>query len=229
MPRRRRFSGRRSVRRGASRFAGATVSGGRQRNWISLSQEQSLGPAALPTATFAGGSRVVGADTILFVTILPQNIASGGVVTVQRIVGNVWVYQEVVGSEGLLDTVLINQQWLALSIQLVPIREGAISVEFPLDTNNASDLDSQNILWRHYYGPAEQPSGALRTIANDGVANRGWVNIAPPTAIDIKSMRKWDRSQFALIFVCTCRTADLTDYMILHEFRGLMLQQGSLG
>ncbi len=228
MPRRRRRSFGRGRSRGPSRFAGTAVAGGRQRNWISLGQNLTLGPGAITLAVFSAGARVSGANTIAFTPLLPQNVATGGVVTVQRIVGNVWVYQEVVGSEGLLDTILQDEQVLSLSVQLSPIRAGVVSVEFPLDINETGDLDSQNIMWRHYYAPAEQPAGGMRTLAGDGVAIRGWAHIGAPTAVDIKSMRKFDRSQFALIFVCTVRTADVTDYMILFDFRALILQSGSL-
>lgn len=186
-----------------------------------------MGAGASPANVFPN-FRTAGLNSIRFVPLLPQNVATGGVVTVQRIVGNVWVYQEVVGSEGLLDTVLVNQQAISLSVQLAPIRAGLVSVEFPLDINNIGDLDSQNLMWRHYYAPVEQPSGGLRTIADDGVAERGWVHIGAPTAVDIKSMRKFDRSQFALIFACTVRAADIPDYQILFDFRALILQSGSL-
>ena len=46
--------------------------------------------------TFMVSNRTVGTRTTAFVTILPQDVAEGGVLTVQRIVGHIFLYREMV-------------------------------------------------------------------------------------------------------------------------------------
>ncbi len=159
--------------------------------------------------------------------MLPENIASGGDLTLIRVVGSVYMYAAIVpeASGALIRT--IPQQLCSLSIQLQPVRQGLVSADTILDLHNASDLDSNAIIWRRQYCAQENGGNVMTNIA----FLNGDTDRAVPvgvTTIDSRVKRRFDRSQYRLSLCITVETADAPFWGIAFSFRGLFLTSGGI-
>jgi len=219
--RRRSFSrGSRGGQRGPSRFAQGKR-GDRTLEWIHLGAQLMPRRIALLFAT----GEVVGTQNIAITTMLPQNIASGGEVTLIRIVGFVQVYERIAAS-AVQNAATPSTQMMGLNIQLTQIIHGAIGTTF-LDGEDANDKDSSNFLWRHGYPSA----GVTGTVGSfnflSGSADQPG-GTHPRTNIDIRVKRRFDRSAWALVFGMSVLNAEINEWGVSFSFRGLFLTSGGI-
>jgi len=218
--RRRSFRGSsRGRQQGPSRFAGSKR-GARTLEWINLS-----GLTLPDTINVAlPGLHTIGAKEIRSVAILPENIASGGEVTLQRIVGSLAVYQ---AQNSLAQKQVLVTNMMSMSIQLVQVQHGQIDTASILDSQNASDLDSQNFLWRRDYHAGHVITDVVPAIAFLGADDeRGFID--PRVEIDVRSKRRFDRSQWALHLCATVAFVENNVWGISFLFRGLFLTSGGI-
>jgi len=157
--------------------------------------------------------------------MLPQNIASGGEVTLVRIVGWVAVYERLAAAI-VQNASTVSTQMLALNIQLTQIIHGAIGTTF-LDGEDANDKDSSNFLWRHGYPSAGVTSTvqSFNFLAGGGDQPAG---MHPRTNIDIRVKRRFDRSAWALVFGMSVLNAEINEWGVAFSFRGLFLTSGGI-
>lgn len=163
-------------------------------------------PAPLNTA-FPTNASAVGGICTNFVTMIPLNVTRG-VVTLERIRGHLAIFFD----EAELVAAFIN--WpVFMSIQLVPAQDGAIVPESVLSSRNAGDLESNRFLWRRAYLPQ------LGTpVIGPGPLN---FDTHQDLQVDVKSKRRWDRANWALIMVVDVECTALTLHHISLEMRGL--------
>ena len=201
---RRRFRGRAGGGRGrgASAFAPAR-SGGRTIAWEALSVSVDVDSVQnqFPTVAFSDVDR-----RIRFVTLIPANVLRGPV-TLERVRGSISAW-------GSSDMLTVFDQWsTTVSMQLVPLRDGAIEAVSVLNDQNSGDLESNRIIWRHNYvplvaSPLVGPAAAAMTSLGGG-------------EIDIKSKRRFDRATWALILVCNTNVANLATVFFSLDLRAL--------
>jgi len=221
--RRRRFRSGSRGRQGPSRFAGSKR-GARTLEWISLGGQTEWENLNTALATV----EVVGTSENIFVTLLPANIAAGGEVTLQRIVGTIGIAYRVTQTANFIPvpfTAALDRM-LGLSIQLIQTRHGATGPE-SLDTFNASDLDSSNFLWRQSY-PVGYSQNAITGPSLGPSADTSFLVSAVNPAIDIRVKRRFDRSQWALTLNATVDVLRDEDWAICFELRGLFLTSGGI-
>ncbi len=203
MARRRRSFGKRSLKRSATAFAPGSGAAGRTISWESIMNHPD--PEALSTH-FPTVVRVTGVFTQRFVTLVAANVLAS-VVTIERVRGAIDVYFH---SDELATN--FNTFPVTFSVQLVPLRDGAIDVAAILSPTNAADLESNKFMWiRTYY-----PDTGL-TITTPGPLEFH-TSTAKPGKVDIKSRRRFDRSLWALIATVECETGAIA----LHRNSGTL-------
>jgi len=162
-------------------------------------------------------------------TMLPQNIATGGEVTLLRIVGTIGVAEQIenaiAGGFPTRETSVVETMF-STSIQLVQIRHGALGTG-SLDAQDGSDLDSSNFLWRHDWIPGAAPY-SITTQNILGGAGDQFGMLHKQEEIDIRVKRRFDRSQWALVLNGTVLIADVNQWAMTFSFRGLFLTSGGI-
>ena len=115
---------------------------------------------------------------------------------------------------------------LAMSIQLVQTIHGATGPD-SLDSQNSSDLDSSNFLWRQefYAGFADR---SITTFIGLGPSNDEMFMGHEPVKMDVRVKRRFDRSQWALVLNCSVALLEIEDWAIAFLFRGLFLTSGGI-
>jgi len=167
--------------------------------------------------------RVIGGDTFGFVSLLPAAVATGGVVTLQRMVGTLNVAFGVAPSPNITSGQLAQRlNPLGLSVQLLATRQGVITAEMLLDPLDNADKDSTNFLWRRMYSQGASLGPAYLASAGEDFA------VHPDRDFDIKTKRTFDRSQWSLVLAFRVPTADIAEWLISYEFRGLFLTSGGI-
>ena len=213
------------MRGSTSRFAGTQV-GSRQRNWISLDLD--LIPTELQVHSPL--NRSVGTRTIAAHTLLPAAVADGGVITIKRIVGSVNFSRAVNFTVGDLENKVTGNDppLLTACIYLAPIRSGLVDISVFLDAQGASDLDSQNFMWRRTFSPNDAKTGLVQTVVT--ATGTFLYTAVGNNVLDVKSQRRYDRSQFALMFGYSLATAEYENdsWVVTSDMRALVMQQGSL-
>jgi len=192
-------------KKGATAFAPSVGRDGRSLGWESMSGASPT-PSAIATALPTNAQAAGGINTN-FVTMLPQNLTRG-VVTLERLRGHIAIYF----SEVELAAAFVN--WpVFMSIQLVPLHDGAIVNLAVLSSRNAGDLESNRFLWRRAYMPQRGTPivgpGALQFDTHNGFE------------VDVKSKRRFDRANWALILVADVEATAMTLHQISVEMRGL--------
>ncbi len=153
--------------------------------------------------------RNVGAVTTRFVTLIPVNVTRG-TVTCVRIRGLIEVWFDAT------DLAVSLTNWpVMLSIQLVPVRNGAIEVNSILNTNNSADQESNRIMWQRQYYPT---SGG--TITGPGAVEFHSSNHAF-VEVDVKVQRKFDRALWALILVAEIEADAESLHLMTAQLRAL--------
>jgi len=240
----RRRAGFRRTGNRASKFGG-TRRGARYQEWISLFRNDQEGTGFYNSYinvwnTFAVGDQPAGGgagNTITrFVTLLPEDLGAGGDVTLVRVVGDL-LYNlafatddELVGALNLLCT---------FTVQLAQVNQETIAgvvtpvmVAYP--PTLALAQEKSNILWQltvDLGGTLRVPGNTVLLTAPGGELQAS-VRSAYP--IDITVKRRWDRSQYRLIFTTTLDTVNegallLSDaFGIALNLRGLFLTQGGI-
>jgi len=189
--RRRFFRGGRGLRRRGTQFSQARDRSGRQLKWESDGDVcwRQIGNVWPNIAREIEECNENDLYIDAFRTVIPQNVTRG-IVGLKR--AHVWLGWHTQGFP-------TNQQDLARNtihwtLQLVPIHGGVIVNEAVLNDRDNADLESNRIIARDVIVLGEIQHTQVVTI--DAVNQLIWFK-----RIDIKSMRTWDRSQFALCSV----------------------------
>ncbi len=207
MARRRAGHFRRAPQRGPSAFASTQLAGGKSLTW------ESLVAATTPVAinNFATNSGPGGA-TQRIRTILPVNVLRGAV-TLERIRGYIAIWFSDADSVAAVD-------WFVdVSLQLFPARGGNIDLNSMLSSTDAADLESNRFVWRKTY-LAPQPLVAAATY------QLGTVNTL--YELDIKSRRRFDRSNWGLGLVFQASINSNTEHFVRADLRGLFRASDAL-
>lgn len=186
-----------SLKRSATAFAPGQGRSGRTISWENLMNhpDPELLSVHFPTVV-----RTTGNFTERFVTLIPV-LVTGSVITLERIRGSI----DLIFDSSELAT-NFNTWSVTMSIQLVPIRDGAIDEPSILSPTNAGDLESNRFLWvRTYY-----PDTGL-TITGPGALEQHTATWKPGL-VDVKSRRRFDRSLWALIGTAECETGAITKH-----------------
>lgn len=191
MARHRRRARRGTLNHPATAFAGK-VAGGRSIQWESLAVAYDMNAL---TAQYPTVSVTAAGLTTRFRTLIPVNVL-GGPVTMLRVRGNVLTsFQEgdiaAAGGQAKVG--------VAMSIQLVPVRDGAIVDDSILDMRNAADLESNRILWRD----TAWVDGNISDGGGAGILVNAVRVYMTRLVIDIKVKRRWDRASWALVMAET--------------------------
>ncbi len=174
------------MRKTAGAFAGS-MSGGRSLGWESLAID--LTYEDLPTM-FPSAAAVVGGRTRRFVSLLPANVTRG-VVTLERLrmQNQYWIETQNYNGAGTGQNIV-----LPANIQLVGIQDGGISLDSVLSPINAADQESNRLLWRHQFW------GDVNLSAGGPVDGPNLIQTRLPNEFDIKTKRRFDRANWALIY-----------------------------
>jgi len=174
---------------------------------------------------------IVGLSQLRYVTLLPEGTATGGDVTLIRIVGD---YFASFGESSLADFAGTLNGLYTCTIQLVLCSDiSGTGLTFQPPTS-ALAQEKSNILWQQSFdaaGPARDP-GTTTFI----VDNAGDIAVMAKTAypIDITVKRRWDRSQYRLVFTWSFDTGFESAIDAANNFgvalwlRGLFLTQGGI-
>ncbi len=87
-------------------------------------------------------------------------------------------------------------------LQMLPVRAGAFDFGSALSVNNAADLESNRIIWKRSYYPADQ---VVLTLAAEDL-HPGAVSI--DTNVDIKSQRRFDRATWGIALLAEAVNMD---------------------
>jgi len=195
--------------RKASAFAPGTK-GGRALTWESLSIDVTTDghDSVFNVLAFAAG----GFD-IRYQVLLPPNVTRG-VVTLERLRMEWDTYFRSSALSLALPNAFTCIPW---NIQLVPVRDGVIDDTAVLDPRNTADTENNAILARGLRTPlltdtAGATIGAVRSF-----------NCRQDVAMDIKSKRRFDRSLWALIMVCSGPSGLTLDWLHNIDIRALFL------
>jgi len=207
--RRRRAGG---MRRAAGPFAGA-MKAGRTMGWEAIAHDITFDQLSTVMTNVAFTN---GPNTIRFRVLLPHNLTRGAVtmVRVRGMIAHGFSDLNLGGSAADQGNELMA---LPMNIQLVSVSNDAIDVSSVLDPGNPLDFESNRVLWRRTYQANLEAGGTAALI--DGVRRRqarGETN-----EIDIKSQRRWDLSQWALILVKSYNTVQSFDHRISLDLRAL--------
>ncbi len=144
----------------------------------------------LPTM-FPSVADVSGGLTTRFVSLIPANVTRG-VVTLERMKIMTSYYWSVLALDSANEGDNIP---LAMNIQLVGVQDGAIALDSVLSPRNAADQESNRVIWRHTFWPdlSDAAGAVIDTIR---------VYQSQGTEFDVKSKRRFDRANWALIYVC---------------------------
>ena len=163
-------------------------------------------------------------------SILPENIATGGVIKLKRIVGSVNFSRAVNFTVGDPSWKVTGNdpQILTAGIYLCPVRSGVVDIATFLDMTGPSDLDSQMILWRRTFSPLDAHSPVVQTVVT--ATGTFLYSQVGDCVLDVKSQRTYDRSQFALFFGYSLATAEYENdsWVVTSDMRALVMQQGTL-
>ncbi len=185
---RRRFGTRRRMNRGPSAFAPSRLPGGRALSWEALGAGAAVAPM---TTNLPNLAYTTAAIQTRYVTLIPINVTRG-VVTLERVRGSIWTWL------GEVETTADLANWATLmTVQLVPVRNGAIIDDSVLSARNTADLENNRIIWQRAFYPM---GGA--TITGPGPLE--YYDMRGNGDVDIKSRRRFDRALWALIL-----TADI--------------------
>ena len=189
----------------ATAFAGS-VKGGRAIQWESLAVSYDLNAL---TAQYPNVSLIAGGLTTRYRTLIPVNVLAGPV-TMLRVRGTIFTtfLGSVLAAVGGQAKVAIP-----MSIQLVPVRDGAIIDDAVLSTRNAADLESNRILWRGCAWPNHANTNGI-VIDVDRV-------YPDKIDVDIKVKRRWDRASWALVMATIYNSIDEAVMQQAIELRGL--------
>lgn len=193
------------LKRPASAFAPGAGRDGKMISWEQLdSTNNPVGlTTAFPTLAFA-----TGANQTRFTTLMPPNVTRGAV-TLERIRGGISVFP------GVVELAADFLNWpLMLTIQLVPLADGAILDAAVLSAKNSADMESNRIIWQRSYYP--EGGG---TITAPGALER---HSCPNNGdVDVKSRRRFDRAEWALLLTCDNDSSVSTATVISINLRGL--------
>ena len=158
---------------------------------------------------FTNNVRTVGVNTVRFSTLIPQNVTRG-VVTLLRTRGVLDVYFDSVRMAAS------QNDWpMSIQMQLVPVQNGAIVATSILTPTNSADQESNRIIWQRTYMPRAGTTitrpGALEVHESSYIGQE----------VDIKSKRRWDRANWALILVGETATLAIAAHQVSGQFRGL--------
>ncbi len=185
----------RTRRTAASAFASGEV-GGKSTGWESIFNQDI--PQTL-TAAFPTTAQISGADTNRFVTLVPVNVTRG-TVTMMRVRGQMAVFFELASLASTENDWRVN-----VMLQLAPARDGSVLTDSVLSAANAADLESNRILWRHTFWP--ETTDAATFDINPVAFSKG-------IDIDIKSKRRWDRANWALVLSVVSLTTSQIEHFI---------------
>ncbi len=161
-------------------------------------------PNAVRTTVIGGASF----DT-KFVTLIPANVTRG-VVTLERVRGNVGVYFDALE----LGDAMVNWS-VMMQLQLVMARNGAITSPAVLSPMNTADQESNKIIWQRRYYPVSSTS--ITRAGDREVISSNYRY----QEVDIKVKRRFDRATWALAFVVEAEATALTLHMGYSSLRAL--------
>jgi len=209
--------------------------------WISLFRNQTEGDQfykTVQTTVLAIGADEIPANGILgnsttrIVALLPEDIAAGGDVTLLRIVGDLLIsYAEASLSD--FQGELAGLCTATVQLAQVTGTAGLQEHVYQVPTSSLSQ-EKSNILWQlsfDFTGPLRDP-GTTTVVINPGGDTEVVLKHAYP--IDIPVKRRWDRSQYQLVYTMTFDTAFMNAFIaasnagIYLNLRGLFLTQGGI-
>jgi len=208
--------------------------------WISLFRNEipgdyfykALSIFDVPAAADAPPAGVIGNSITRVLTLLPEDIASGGDVTLLRIVGDVSFSFQSSSSELVFDTLTgITCFWIGLTQLVGP--EGVARQAINPSPSSTASQEQNTILYQRYFdlfraAPIGNTSQQFGGSGDIGAYNQ---NSWP---IDIKVKRRWDRSQYRLVMGLTGDAANFNSGTYVTGFgnaiylRGLFLTQGGI-
>jgi len=203
---------RRMRRRRAGRPAGpfaTSVKNGRARSWESVANHFLYDDW---DTVFPNTALVVAGRLVNYRVLTPINVTRG-IITLQRVRGEISIgYRvgEIAAAGGF------TKALLPMNIQLVPARNGGIVDEAVLDPTNSADLESNRILWRY-------TSTIYPGVDQNGLQVAGNRYYFDRTSVDIKVSRRYDVSEWALIWVIEADAVDIATNIVMLEARGLYL------
>ena len=191
------------MRRGPSAFAPSKLADGRSLTWEGLKVVKCW----TPVNTALSVAFTVGTSTVLFDTLIPQNVTRG-VVTLERIRGQMLTLfnNAAIVSEGF------DAACLHASIQLLPIVEGVFDASLIIQPTNLLGLESNRLIWRRTWWPE---------FGNTLGGSTFIPSMDRKSDVDIKSRRRFDRALFALVLAVEVDTAVVTNIHVAYDFRAL--------
>ncbi len=140
-----------------------------------------------------------------------------------RVVGNMYIAFR---DDAAIQDKANDNKGLSMSLQLIPAVNGLSGVAFAKDTFNSSDLDSTNIVWKRMYMPGLTNSN-IRVNIPDAIGDY-FALPTPDPKLDIKSRRRFDRSQWALALVASIDNGLLNQWGIAYSMRMLIQSSGGI-
>jgi len=154
---------------------------------------------------------------VRYAILMPVNVLRGAV-TLMRMRGSIHCYFDVTNVGAVNGD---TGAFMSMTMQLVPVRDGAIVDLSVLNPINSADLESNRILWRRDYFPSLVVTGGLldgqRVLSQLG-----------DTEIDVKSKRRFDRANWALVLSVSLATFVNNQHRIGLSLRGLFLATDGL-
>lgn len=194
------------MKKAASAFAPGTGRDGKTVQWEYILDN----PIPEPISTFMPTAiRSVGAIDTKSRALVPANVLRG-TVTLERIRGCLEVYFSSVELASSLDNWFVHMQ-----IQLVPLRDGDANDAAVLSPSNAADQESNKIVWQRVYYPR-----AGTTITSTGALEMHESNYVG-IKVDVKVKRRFDRATWALILVADCESNAFPLHLMAGQMRAL--------
>lgn len=161
------------------------------------------------TLAFNNVAYTSGGRDIRYAVLVPANV-SRGAVTLERMKVQfaLWILRSGLNSSAATQSVPFH-------IALTPVQNGNIVDEAVLNPVNTADTESNRIIWRHTYTVAHGEPVALAALGdfNDFHGNdQVW---------DVKSRRRFERANWALILTTSVSTIRQPDYGMTTDIRAL--------
>ncbi len=190
----------------ASAFAPGKMASGQAMTWEALLDAPSL--TSLNTV-FATQNRIIGAFNVRSLVMIPGNVTRG-TVTMLRVRGTIEIYFSSAELAANVDNWPVHMQ-----LQLVPLQDGGVNNAAVLTPSNAADQESNKIIWQRSYYPR-----AGTTITGPGAVELHENNYIG-LEVDIKSKRRFDRANWALVLVVEVETAAGALHFLTGRLRAL--------
>lgn len=223
---------------GTSKFGG-TKRGARYLEWLSLQRnflendffyKDITAVLDVPSGDDFPANGQNNNEQLLFTTLLPEDIASGGDVTLVRLVGDIGTSYSDAAAD--IQGILTGLCTFTVQLAQVDFAAGVTTHMKFFMPGNAPAQEKSNIMWQQtfdYVGPTGYGNNSI--FFNPATGNATVRNQWP---LDIRVKRRWDRSQYRLIFTASFDVGffaaidSANNAGIMLNLRGLFLTQGGI-